>query len=211
MPTSCSADNSPSGRWRPISVSWPLPSTGWSPIGQGRSGPPAARRTGPATCSSIMRRHNWDAGVLYRYVEGGTYDNTYVQGVDINNNHVGGRSYFDLNGSYKLSDARRDLREGEQSLQHRAAGDSADRLAGALRGIAVLRPHRSLLHSRSEGTAMRSCAKRWVVQRFIAPARAGLRAPPTGRKPVRVGGGDRRGGACAGRGDPHPAVQRLRP
>ena len=49
--------------------------------------------------------HKWGAGVLYRYVEGGTYDNTYVQGVDINNNHVGGRSYFDLNGSYKLSDS----------------------------------------------------------------------------------------------------------
>jgi len=49
--------------------------------------------------------HKWNAGVLYRYVEGGTYDNTYVQGVDINNNHVGGRSYFDLNGSYKISDA----------------------------------------------------------------------------------------------------------
>jgi len=49
--------------------------------------------------------HQWDAGVLYRYVEGGTYDNTYVQGVDINNNHVGGRGYFDLNGSYKVSAA----------------------------------------------------------------------------------------------------------
>jgi outer membrane receptor protein involved in Fe transport len=46
----------------------------------------------------------YDAGILYRYVEGGTYQNSYVQGVDINNNHVGGRSYIDLNGSYKVAE-----------------------------------------------------------------------------------------------------------
>jgi outer membrane receptor protein involved in Fe transport len=50
------------------------------------------------------RTAKYDAGILYRYVEGGTYDNTFVEGIDINDNSVGGRGYIDLNGTYKITD-----------------------------------------------------------------------------------------------------------
>jgi outer membrane receptor protein involved in Fe transport len=50
------------------------------------------------------RTAKYDAGILYRYVQGGTYDNTFVEGIDINDNSVGGRGYIDLNGTYKITD-----------------------------------------------------------------------------------------------------------
>jgi len=49
------------------------------------------------------RTDKYNAGVLYRYVQGGTYDNTFVEGADINDNSVGGRGYIDLNASYKIA------------------------------------------------------------------------------------------------------------
>ncbi len=50
------------------------------------------------------RAQKYNAGILYRYVQGGTYDNTFVQGIDINDNSVGGRGYIDLNGTYRVTD-----------------------------------------------------------------------------------------------------------
>lgn len=50
------------------------------------------------------RTEKYDFGALLRYVQGGTYDNTFVEGVDINDNSVPGRSYLDLNGAYWLSE-----------------------------------------------------------------------------------------------------------
>jgi outer membrane receptor protein involved in Fe transport len=41
---------------------------------------------------------------LVRLVGGGTYNSTYVTGVDINDNHVSGRTYLDLSGSYDLNE-----------------------------------------------------------------------------------------------------------
>jgi iron complex outermembrane receptor protein len=51
-----------------------------------------------------FRSQKYNAGVLYRYVQGGTYDNTFVEGIDINDNSVSGRSYIDLSGTYKLTE-----------------------------------------------------------------------------------------------------------
>jgi iron complex outermembrane recepter protein len=52
----------------------------------------------------------YEAGILYRYVQGGKYDNTFIE-VDgtsnlnsINDNTVSGRGYIDLNGSYKVTE-----------------------------------------------------------------------------------------------------------
>ena len=50
------------------------------------------------------RAAKYEAGLLYRYVQGGKYDNTFVEGIDINDNSVPGASYIDLNGSYKLTE-----------------------------------------------------------------------------------------------------------
>jgi iron complex outermembrane receptor protein len=52
-----------------------------------------------------FRAEKYNAGILYRYVQGGKYDNTFVQGIDINDNSVTGRSYFDLSGTYKITDS----------------------------------------------------------------------------------------------------------
>jgi len=56
------------------------------------------------------RAAKYEAGILYRYVQGGKYDNTFIE-VDgssnvnsINDNTVSGRGYIDLNGSYKFTD-----------------------------------------------------------------------------------------------------------
>jgi outer membrane receptor protein involved in Fe transport len=54
--------------------------------------------------SMDYRTAKYDAGILYRYVQGGTYDNTFVEGIDINDNSVGGRGYIDLNGTYKITE-----------------------------------------------------------------------------------------------------------
>jgi iron complex outermembrane recepter protein len=54
--------------------------------------------------SMEFRAQKYNAGILYRYVEGGTYDNTFVEGIDINDNSVSGRSYVDLSGTYKITD-----------------------------------------------------------------------------------------------------------
>ena len=54
--------------------------------------------------SMEYRAAKYNAGVLYRYVQGGTYDNTFVEGIDINDNSVSGRGYIDLNGTYKITD-----------------------------------------------------------------------------------------------------------
>lgn len=50
------------------------------------------------------RTEKYNAGILYRYVQGGTYDNTFVEGVDINDNSVSGRGYLDLNGGYRITE-----------------------------------------------------------------------------------------------------------
>ncbi len=56
------------------------------------------------------RTAKYDAGILYRYVQGGKYDNTFIE-VDglgnvnsINDNTMSGRGYIDLNGSYKITE-----------------------------------------------------------------------------------------------------------
>ena len=54
--------------------------------------------------SVAYRTEKYNAGILYRYVQGGTYDNTFVQGIDINYNSVSGRGYLDLNGGYKITE-----------------------------------------------------------------------------------------------------------
>ena len=55
--------------------------------------------------SADFRTQKYTAGILYRYVEGGTYDNTFIEGIDINDNSVSGRSYVDLSGAYRITDA----------------------------------------------------------------------------------------------------------
>jgi iron complex outermembrane recepter protein len=55
--------------------------------------------------SMDFRAQKYNASVLYRYVQGGTYDNTFVEGIDINDNSVSGRSYIDLGGTYKITDS----------------------------------------------------------------------------------------------------------
>ncbi len=40
---------------------------------------------------------------LVRLVGGGTYNSTYVNGVDINDNHIPGRTYLDLSASYDIN------------------------------------------------------------------------------------------------------------
>jgi outer membrane receptor protein involved in Fe transport len=57
------------------------------------------------TLSFDYRAQKYNAGILWRYVQGGTYDNTFVEGIDINDNSVSGRSYIDLNGTYKFTDS----------------------------------------------------------------------------------------------------------
>jgi outer membrane receptor protein involved in Fe transport len=54
--------------------------------------------------STEFRTQKYNAGILYRYVQGGTYDNTFVQGIDINDNTVSARGYVDLSGGYKITD-----------------------------------------------------------------------------------------------------------
>jgi outer membrane receptor protein involved in Fe transport len=41
-------------------------------------------------------------GALVRYVQGGKYNNLFVEGVDINDNSVPSRTYLDLFGSYEI-------------------------------------------------------------------------------------------------------------
>ena len=55
------------------------------------------------------RAGKYEAGMLYRYVQGGKYDNMFIE-VDgntnfnsVNDNTVSGRGYIDLNGSYKIT------------------------------------------------------------------------------------------------------------
>jgi outer membrane receptor protein involved in Fe transport len=43
-----------------------------------------------------------DLSLLYRFVNATVYDNTFVDGVDIDDNRVGGRSYFNFNFNFKL-------------------------------------------------------------------------------------------------------------
>jgi outer membrane receptor protein involved in Fe transport len=50
------------------------------------------------------RTPTYSVGALVRVVDGGAYDSTYVEGVDINDNSVSGRRYLDLNGSYRIND-----------------------------------------------------------------------------------------------------------
>jgi len=50
------------------------------------------------------RAAQYDVGLLYRYVQGGKYDNTFVEGIDINDNSVPGCSYIDLNGNYRITE-----------------------------------------------------------------------------------------------------------
>ena len=50
------------------------------------------------------RADKYDIGALVRYVQGGAYDNTFVEGVDINDNSVPGRTYLDLNGAWRITD-----------------------------------------------------------------------------------------------------------
>jgi iron complex outermembrane receptor protein len=51
------------------------------------------------------RTRDFAFGALARYVQGGLYNNLFVEGGgvnSINDNHIHGRAYVDLNGSYKL-------------------------------------------------------------------------------------------------------------
>jgi outer membrane receptor protein involved in Fe transport len=50
------------------------------------------------------RTPTYSVGALVRVVDGGDYDSTYVEGIDINDNSVSGRRYLDLNGSYRIND-----------------------------------------------------------------------------------------------------------
>ena len=50
------------------------------------------------------RTSQYSVGALVRVVDGGAYDSTYVEGVDINDNSVSGRRYLDLNGSYRINE-----------------------------------------------------------------------------------------------------------
>ncbi|BAK67812.1 TonB-dependent receptor-like protein [Sphingobium sp. SYK-6] len=56
--------------------------------------------------SLSYRTNNYLFGILGRYVQGGVYNSLYFEGGgpnSINNNHVGGRAYIDVNGSYKIT------------------------------------------------------------------------------------------------------------
>ncbi len=50
------------------------------------------------------RTAQFNVGALVRIVDGGTYDSTYIEGIDINDNSVSGRHYLDLNGAYHIND-----------------------------------------------------------------------------------------------------------
>ena len=41
---------------------------------------------------------------IYRYTAPLVYDNAYVEGVDINTNHIASRSYFDIGAEYRVND-----------------------------------------------------------------------------------------------------------
>jgi iron complex outermembrane recepter protein len=71
----------------------------------GAGGPAGGVPHWRGTLSFDYRAQKYNAGILWRYVQGGTYDSTFVEGVDINDNNVSGRSYIDLNGTYKISDS----------------------------------------------------------------------------------------------------------
>jgi outer membrane receptor protein involved in Fe transport len=44
------------------------------------------------------------ATVLVRWIQSGLYNTTYVEGVDINNNHVPGRTYVNVSAEHKIGD-----------------------------------------------------------------------------------------------------------
>jgi iron complex outermembrane receptor protein len=50
------------------------------------------------------RTATFNVGALVRIVEGGLYDSTYVEGIDINENSVSGRQYLDLHAAYNIND-----------------------------------------------------------------------------------------------------------
>lgn len=54
--------------------------------------------------SVSYRADKFNVGGLIRYVQGGTYDATFVEGIDINDNSVPGRTYLDLNGTWRVTD-----------------------------------------------------------------------------------------------------------
>lgn len=51
-----------------------------------------------------LSREAWRLGAHVRYVGGGVQRITWVEGVDIDDNNVNSRTYFDLNASYELND-----------------------------------------------------------------------------------------------------------
>jgi iron complex outermembrane receptor protein len=53
--------------------------------------------------SLTYRTDKFHVGALVRYVQGGTYSNVFVEGVDINDNSVPGQTYLDLTGSYRIT------------------------------------------------------------------------------------------------------------
>lgn len=53
--------------------------------------------------SLTYRTDKFHVGAMVRYAQGGTYNNVFVEGVDINDNSVPGRAYLDLTGSYRIT------------------------------------------------------------------------------------------------------------
>ena len=88
--------------------------------------------------SMEFRSQKYNAGILYRYVQGGTYDNTFVEGIDINDNSVSGRSYIDLSGTYKITDEHRSVRQDQQCVRCRPPGHAQHHRADDLRRLALL-------------------------------------------------------------------------
>ena len=65
-------------------------------------------RTGgvPTWRASVSTRYTTDQftfGVLARYVDSGTYQNDFVEGIDIDDNSIPSRTYFDLDASVKVA------------------------------------------------------------------------------------------------------------
>ena len=88
-------------RWRETSVATTINNVTTDRAGQvGSGGAPEWR----GNISADYRTPQFSVGALVRFVDGGTYDNTYVEGIDINDNSVSGRTYLDFNGAFHIND-----------------------------------------------------------------------------------------------------------
>jgi outer membrane receptor protein involved in Fe transport len=57
-----------------------------------------------ANLEASYRAEPWSLTALVRYVGGGTYNSTYVEGIDIDDNSVPSRTYLDLSASWDIND-----------------------------------------------------------------------------------------------------------